>query len=148
MNKRKKNRDKFNPGLSVNRPSNNSALKSKEQLLLLCFALCYFIAGAKQAIVKACGEGWGWPTWGGFAQKGYLFQASGTSKGQGFRSFWSVKRPRRADRCILWLRETQSQEKSSDFVTYSYFTVSAFTAGIPFVKRRYKIAVPFLPKVV
>ena len=96
MNKRKKNRDKFNPGLSVNRPSNNSALKSKEQLLLLCFALCYFIAGAKQAIVKACGEGWGWPTWGGFAQKGYLFQASGTSKGQGFRSVWSVKRPRRA----------------------------------------------------
>ena len=39
---------------------------------LLCCALCYFAAGAKQAIFKAWG-GWGWPTRRGSAQKGYLF---------------------------------------------------------------------------
>ena len=62
---------------------------------LLSFALCYFAAGAKQAIVKAWGWGWGWPTRGGSCQKGYLFQASGTWKGRDFAHFGLYKGPNR-----------------------------------------------------
>ena len=97
-------------------PFQGASQKSKEQLLqsyFLCFALCYFAAGAKQAIFKA----WGWGGGGvGVAYterlrpKGVPFSGFRYIKGQGFRSFWSVKRPKQADRCILCLWETQSRE--------------------------------------
>ena len=106
----KETRVKFNPRLNVNRPSNNSALKSKDccKVKLLCFALCYFAVGAKQAIVKAWGLGVAYM--GRLRPKGVPFSGFRYMKGQGFCSFWSVKRLKRADRCILWLQETQSGE--------------------------------------
>ena len=62
-------------------PFQGASQKSKEQLLqsyFLCFALCYFAAGAKQAIFKA----WGW---GGGGGGGGLHREAPPKRGTFFR---------------------------------------------------------------